>query len=863
MEIDFKSPFWSISSDETLAKLSSTRRGLSSEEAARRLKQLGSNEVEYRRRLGSLIIFLNQFKSPLILILLLAGILTVVLGELIETTVIFAAILLNTWLGYWQENKAENTLVLLRSYIRTRTRVIRDDQGHEVDATELVLGDIIRLGQGDRVPADARLIYVNNFEVDEAILTGESLPVKKQAAPVSTAALVSERASMIFSGTFVTDGLADAVITATASNTEFGKIAALVVEREKESTPLQRAVKEFSVKFGLILAVIVVFLFSLGLFLEYDVFEMFLIAIAVAVAAVPEGLPITLTVILAIGVQRLATRKGVVRKLIAAETMGSVSVILTDKTGTLTQAKMELTDVIPLEDTGQSSKDELVEAAILNSNVIIENPNDTFDKWEISGRPVETALVKFAAAQGMLVTDVVKNTEIIDRLPFDSKHKLSAVLIRRAGLKVMLLGAPEWLIELSDLSAEKRKEILGQIETRAYGGERVLGVAVKEISENTNYVLRERLFENISFLGLLTFRDPLRPAVRQAIEHIGRSGVKTIIVTGDHQGTAESVARELGLLDGKGAVITGEDLLHLSSEEIRSRADDITVYARVTPEQKVQIVRIYQEKGEVVSMTGDGINDAPALKAADIGISVGFGTDVAKAVADLVILDNNFETIVASIEEGRHTLNNIRKAIVYLFSSIFDEMLLIGGDPLLGMSLPLSALQILFVNFFADSFPAVAFAGERGIDGIGQSPSHLNKGIFDKKMKFLIFVIGSLASILLFLLYFTLDRIGYNQELVRTFIFASFATYSLLLAFSIRSLEISIFRYNPFSNRYLTLGVSIGITLTLISVYAPFAQSIFQTVSLPLPWLAGVFAVGAVNILVVEFGKRFFHEKTS
>lgn len=861
--MNLNSPFWSLSAEETMAKLETSHHGLKFNDVGQRHKQFGFNEVEYRGNLSRFVVFLNQFRSPLILILLFAGILTIVLGEWIESGVIFAAVLLNTWLGYWQESKAENTLVLLRSYIRTRTRVIRDGQDHEIDATELVPGDIIRLTQGDRVPADARLIFSNNLEVDEAILTGESLPVEKKIVPVSPAMPVSERTSMVFSGTIVSDGLADAVITAIGTNTEFGKIAALVSEREKEVTPLQRAVKDFSVKFGFILAIVITSLFILGLFFQYGIFEMFLISIAVAVAAVPEGLPITLTVILAIGVQRLAAKKGVVRKLIAAETMGSVSVILTDKTGTLTQAQMQLTNIIPVENNGELYKRQLLKMAVLSSDVIVENSNEAFDKWEIVGRPIEVALVKGAVAQGIFYKDIIKEIEIIDRLPFDSRHKLSATLIREEKTKVILFGAPEWLVKLSNLSDEKKRYILEEIESQAYAGERVLGLAIKEIPEGTDHNLQERSFDNLNFLGLFMFRDPLRPTVRQAIEHIAQSGVRTIIVTGDHQGTAEAVARELGLIDGKNAVITGEDMIHLSVDELRSRADDVVVYARVSPEQKMQIVRLYQEKGEIVSVTGDGINDAPALKVADIGIAVGSGTDVAKSVADLVILDDNFETIVASIEEGRHTLNNIRKAIVYLFSSIFDELLLIGGSLLLGLALPLNALQILFVNLFADSFPAIAFAQERQIDRVGNIPSQLRNGIFDKNMKFLIFVVGTLTSVFLFVLYFILNRAGYSQELVRTFIFASFATYSLLLAFSIRSLEKSIFTYNPFSNHYLTFGVFLGVAMTLTTVYAPFVQDIFRTVSLPPFWIFWVLGVGVVNILVVELGKLLLRRNRS
>ena len=360
---------------------------------------------------------------------------------------------------------------------------------------------------------------------------------------------------------------------------------------------------------------------------------------------------------------------------------------------------------------------------------------------------------------------------------------------------------------------------------------------------------------------MITFRDPLRPHASQAIKEIAAAGVKTIIVTGDHRGTAEAVARELGLVDGKGAVLTGDDLMYLTKEELETRSREATLYARVTPEQKVMIAKLYQERGEVVAVTGDGINDAPALHTADIGVAVGSGTDVAKSVADLVILDDNFETIVAAIKEGRRILRNIRKVIIYLLSNSFDELFLIGGALILGVAMPINALQILFVNLITDSFPSFAFAFENGIDDHGNHPYKLRKNLFDREMKFFILIIGALSSVFLFALYLVLLKVGFAGELIRTFIFASFASYTLFLTFSLRSLRKSILSYNPFSNKPLTIGVSIGLLLIAAAIYFPWLQQILNTIPLPPFWLLGVIGVGLINISAVEFGKWLFRKK--
>lgn len=859
---------------EAFTALGSRPEGLSDEEAAARRERFGPNEIPVRRRLTGVKIVLRQLSSPLIVVLIVAGAITIVLREWVEAAVIFAAVAANAALGFWQENKAETVLELLVSYVRTRARVRRGDGEREVDAALLVPGDVIRIRQGDRSPADARIIFANDLEVDEAVLTGESSPVAKNSSPVAASALLAERSSMVFGGTLAVGGFADALVTATGGRTEFGKIAALAGASRREATPLQSAMARFAAAAGLVLGVLVAALFALGLWVGYEVFEMFLIAVAVAVSAVPEGLPVALTVILAVGVERLARRKGVVRKLLAAETLGSASVILTDKTGTLTTAQMELGAALP-HGSSEDAINALWRDALLNTDVAIENPRDPAESWSMFGRPLETALVRGAAGRGVNVGEIFGRSEILTRSPFSAEYKAAACLFHRNGrFELAVLGAPEVLAGLSRMSNAERDAILAETEKRAASGERILAVAGHSSDsaakgEAMLAALREawksgrtRLAE-LEFRGLLAFRDPLRPGASGAIRRMEAAGVRTVIVSGDHRATSEAVARELGMVDGRGAVLTGEDLVHLSPQELSGRAGAVRVYARVTPEQKLALVKLYRERGEIVAVTGDGVNDAPALAAADIGVAVGSGTDVAKSAADLVLLDDNFETLVAAVEEGRRILDNLRKVIVYLLSSSLDELFLIGGALVAGVALPLNALQILFVNFFSDSFPAVALAFEDGIDGPGPKPKKLGRNIFDRTMRFLILVIGVLTSALLFVLYYWLLRRGFEPELVRSFIFASFATYTLFLAFSIRSLEKSIFSYNLFSNPYLVAGVGIGLLLTALVMYVPFLQAVFNTVALPPAWLAAVVGVGVVNVAAVEFGKRLFRKRSA
>ncbi|HEY4503051.1 MAG TPA: HAD-IC family P-type ATPase, partial [Candidatus Paceibacterota bacterium] len=693
--------FWHLTFEET-AQLFETdvEKGLSAQEAKDRLLAFGKNTISTSKGAPRLKIFLNQLKSPLILVLIVAGTITLSISHYRDAIFIFIAVVVNSALGFYQENKAERALSELKTYLKQRARIIRDDKEREVDAEELVPGDIIRLAQGDRVPADARVMFINDFQVDEAVLTGESLPVSKSTDKSPESAGISDQNSMIFAGTLVTQGVCAAIVCRTDSSTELGKIASLIATSENEKTPLQKAIINFSIYSSIALGALTFVVFIIGILVGYSGFEMFLTSVAIAVSAIPEGLPISMTVILAVGVERMAKRKGVVRKLVAAEALGSTTVILTDKTGTLTMAKMVMSKIIPFEIDEQK----LIARALTNANVLIENPHDDPESWRMNGRIMETALVRSAGLRGMTFADITSKKHVLQSTPFNAIQKFSVSLVNESGKHLLVFfGAPDILLSHSSLDAKEKETLLLQIDSLALSGERVLGVASKEITstETENFSSSKNLPpSHLSFNGLITFRDPIRPGIKHAISRVGYAGIKTVILTGDHRGTAIAVAKEIGMKVDRQSILDASQLSKLSEEELKARLPELTVISRVTPFDKLRIAKLYQEMGEVVAMTGDGVNDAPSIKQADVGIAMGSGTEVAQSVADLVLLDDNFETIVVAIEEGRQILGNIRKVLVYLLSNVTDGLILIGGSLLTGLPLPLNALQILWVNFF-------------------------------------------------------------------------------------------------------------------------------------------------------------------
>lgn len=854
--------FWALPKHEVLDILETSFDGLVEEDAKGRQDIFGRNILLKRNRAAAFQILLRQFESPLIFLLLIAVAITGFLEDYKDAVFIGLAVAINVALGFYQENKAESIIAHIQSYVRERVKVFRSNQELEIDADELVPGDIVHVTQGDRVPADCRLIYINDLMVDESILTGESLPSVKTTEPSSFKAVLGDQRSMIFKGTAVVQGFANAVVCRTGLSTELGKITTLVAAAEKEKTPLQVAISRFALRSSIILVFFTTVIFFIGIALGKSMLEMFLTSVAIAVAAVPEGLPVAMTVILAIGVQRLAERHGVVRKLLAAETLGSTSIILTDKTGTLTEAKMSLSLVECF--AASCDRDDLLKFALLNSDVVIENPREHSADWRIIGRPLEVAMVSSAASYGVLLPKLRKEYKIIDSLPFNSSNKFSASVIERVDHHMLtMFGAPEILLKFSSLPAEEKKRINHEINKLAASGERVLAVATKKFVPESEIFLRDKkTYLNLDFLGIVAFRDPVRPHVRDVIERVKEAGVKVVIVTGDHQGTAEAVAKEVGLPARPDEIINGAELDALSEEELKIKLPILKIVSRVSPEGKVRIAIAYKKLGETVAMTGDGLNDAASLKEADIGIAMGSGADVAKDVADLVLLDNDFSTIVTAVEEGRRILENIRKVIVYLFSSIFDELILIGASLVFGIVLPLNALQILFINFVTDSLPAMGLAFEDHIDYLMIKKRKTVINLFDKEMKFLTLAIGIPTSTMLFIIYWGLLKYGFDPAEVKTFIFAAFSTYSLFLIFAVRSLRKSIFSYNPFSNLYLLVGVLFGFTFIMASIYWTPLQQLLGNIFLPPIWLVGVVAIGVLNIIAIELGKLFIRKQS-
>lgn len=844
-------PAWSLSVDETLKTLETTHDGLSDAEVQFRLRHFGPNTLVRERRFTPLGLIVRQFTSPLIFILIAAACLTILLREWVDTTVILLAILVNAGLGFYQEFRAENALEKLNTYVRERARVIRNGSEQEIDSAQLVPGDIIHVAYGQRVPADARLVEANNLSADEAVLTGESLPVSKGIETLSEAAIVAERTSMVHAGTLIVEGTGLAVVTATDSNTEIGRIAELVSTTKDTKTPLQRALSRMAWFIFILVAVLSVLIFFLGLARGESAIEMLLMAAAISVGAVPEALPIALTVILAVGLERLARRKGIMRNLAAAETLGSARVVMTDKTGTLTEANMRLVEILTQgEITSGKKGDEHEETEILSSalwgaDVTIENPDDAKKDWKFAGRAFEVSVVRAAHERGIDVRSFMAARQA-PLLVFNSTNKFSIVVGKD---EHFVIGAPDILLSRSKLSKDAYVAAEAKIHEISAEGKRLLGIArLPHALKNT---AKPEDAHNLEFLGALVFKDPIRHDAAAAVQKIEALGARTVMLTGDLKGTALAVARELGWKVDEGQVLTGHELHELSDDDIRKNLAHIKIFSRVTPEDKLRIGTLYRQNGEVVAMTGDGVNDAPSLKAVDIGVALGSGSDVAKSVADLVVLDDNFKTIVAAIEEGRRILENIRKVFVYLVSTCLGEVFLIGGALFVGLPLPLSALQIIWVNFFTDSLPALSYAFDEHV------PTHRkeSRGIFNTEVKVLTFGIGTLSSALLFGLYWYLLHSGIDVEHARSTLFICFSLYVLVVAFSLRNLRTPIWRYNPFSNRYLTASVLFGAVLTLATVFVPVFQNIFDLVTPPLHLWAVVLLWLFFNIAIVEMAK--------
>ncbi|MFA6077075.1 MAG: cation-transporting P-type ATPase [Candidatus Paceibacterota bacterium] len=864
---------WGLSDKETVEQLHSTQVGITDKEAEVRLQKYGNNTFHSKEKIHIPSLFLKQFLSPLIFLLIGAAVLTSILAEWMNTAVIVFAVLLNVVLGFYHEYHAENTLEKLKTYIKDRAKVIRNGKEQEIDSSLLVPGDIIKLFYGSRVPADARILSEIDLNVDEAILTGESLPVEKNNITINITSAVSERKNIAHAGSLVVQGYATAVVYATGNETEIGKIAGIVSTTKRTQTPLQRGIGRLAWFIFFIVSIIVIGILILGIMRGESLIPMLVLSAAVAVGAVPEALPIALTVILAIGSERIANKKGIVRKLTAAETLGSATLIMTDKTGTLTLADMQLVGIHTrtallsnpikkdehevLHKVFSDDQKKLLELALLNIDVSIENRDKDKAEWTFRGRPFEVNIAKASLLHNVSFDDIVFSSSFLV-LPFNSTNKFSVA--EKNGLYVVM-GAPDILLKKSNISKEEYIKLEEWIDVTSREGKRLIGIATISKKHPKSFSIQD--MEGLDFLGMFVFYDPIRVEVPAAIKNIESHGIKMVLVTGDLMGTALSVVKSLDWEAREDEILTGNDLKSLSDKELLVIIPKIKIFARVTPEDKLRIGRLYQSLGEVVAMTGDGVNDAPALKAMDIGISLGSGSDVAKSAADLVLLDDNFQTISLAIDEGRRILSNIKKAFTYLMSNSLDEVFVIGGSLLMGLPLPITALQIIWVNLFTGSLPALAFAFEEDIDKEKRKSKKMESThlIFTKNVKVFIFGVGVLSSLFLFFLYYFLLQIGLDLDVTRSIFFVCFSSYILAISFSFRSLHRPLFSYPIFANKKLNISILIAVVILVATMTIPAIRNIFEIAPLPLAWTPLIVFWLIFNIAMVEGAKYLLHNK--
>jgi Ca2+-transporting ATPase len=873
------------------------KQGLSWDEARKRQEELGFNELLEGQRVSPITLLLNQFKDFMVLVLLGATLISGLLGEYLDAITIVVIIVMNGILGFVQEFRAERSLRALKELSAPSAKVIRENQLHQIPAKDLVIGDIIHLESGDRIPADVRFLETNGVYVEESALTGESIPVNKltEALPLSEVPLGDQR-NLGFMGTMVARGTAKAIVVRSGMGTEMGKIADLIQNTESMETPLQHRLEQLG-KILIIVAIGLTILVVLaGILHGQAPYAMFLAGVSLAVAAIPEGLPAIVTIALALGVQRMIKRKAIVRKLPSVETLGCASVICSDKTGTLTQNKMTVThlwvggQLLDVSGDGYAPYGEihmegqlidplrnpmlnkLLQLSVLCNNAVLseekleskrkKNKEEASTVWQIKGDPTEGALVVLGAKTGVTRDAIAEQFERIFEFPFDSERKRMSVIVSNAnGRMVCTKGAPDVLLQhcsymlwegkVIPFTPTLKQKVMASNEGMAKNALRVLGLAYRELKVADRYEDHEDVERSLIFVGLTGMIDPPRKEVREAISKCRKAGIKTVMITGDHQTTAEAIAKQLGMIPAGGISLSGQQLALLSDDELDAKADDIYVFARVSPEHKLRIVKSLQRKGHVVAMTGDGVNDAPAIKAADIGIAMGItGTDVTKEASSLILSDDNFSTIVAAIEEGRGIYENIRKFIRYLLASNVGEIMTMFIAMMAGLPLPLIPIQILWVNLVTDGLPAMALGIDQAEKDLMQhKPRSARENIFARRLGWKIISRGLLIGFCTLGAFWLVLRTnpGDADNLLRaqSVAFATLVMAQLIHVFDCRSSR-SIFHRNPLQNRYLVLAVLSSLALMLAVMYIDQLQPIFKTV--PLGWQDWILVLVAAGI---------------
>ncbi|MEN2766507.1 calcium-translocating P-type ATPase, SERCA-type [Ornithinibacillus xuwenensis] len=864
-------------------------RGLSSKQVEQRQKQYGYNLLESKKQTPKWLIFLKQFQDFMVLVLLAATLIAGMLGEFVDAVAIMVIVLVNGFIGYFQEQKAEKSLEKLKELSAPMANVFRDKRWEKVNSRELVVGDIVKVGSGDRIPADIRIVKSSSMETEESALTGESLPVMKHASAIMRDDLdAGDQVNMGFMGTLVTRGSGIGIVVGTGMNTVMGQIASLMSNTKKIPTPLERKLAELGKILIVVAILLTILVVGLGVIQGHPVYHMFLAGVSLAVAAIPEGLPAIVTVALSLGVQRMIRKKAIVRKLSAVETLGCASVICSDKTGTMTENQMTVKEVFlngenltvtgdgyDIEGHFQIGKQQLkrdypnLEMMLLYgqlcNNAALQVKKG---KYFVDGDPTDGALLVAARKIG-LSTSNSESFQVIKEIPFDSDRKRMSVVVEDENGRRFLItkGAPDVLLprcnyflekdERKILKEQDKQNIEHAIDDMAEKALRTIAISMKQLSKDVS-LETGFLEKDLTFIGLYGMIDPPRKEVRHAIEECRQAGIKTVMITGDHVKTARAIAKNLRLLPDDGLVLEGQQLNQMSTDELEEMIEDVYVFARVTPEHKLKIVKAFQNKGHIVAMTGDGVNDAPAIKASDIGISMGIsGTDVTKEASSLVLMDDNFATIKAAIKEGRNIYENIRKFIRYLLASNVGEILVMLFAMLLGMPLPLVPVQILWVNLVTDGLPAMALGLDQPEgDVMKRGPRSPKEGVFARGLGFKIisrgFLIGAVTLIAFMLTYQNNpENLIYGQ----TIAFATLVMAQLIHVFDCRS-EKSVFDRNPFENIYLVLAVISSILLLLIVIYWPPLQPIFHTMTLTLrDWML-IIGLGALPTVLFGFTKR-------
>ena len=860
--------YFSSKAEQVLQSLQTDpAQGLSAAEAARRLEQHGANVLREKKKKTNLQRFLDQFKDVMILILIAAAIVSFVIacvegnpGEFFEPALILLIVILNAVMGMLQESKAEKALDALKSMSAPHARVLRDGTEQIIDAASLVPGDIIRLEAGDFVPADARLLHSAGLKSEESALTGESVPSEKDAQePVAADAALGDRVNMVFSGCSITYGTATAVVTATGMRTEMGKIAGLLSGEEETQTPLQKKLASLGKILGFVALGACAIIFVVGLLNGIDVLEIFMTSVSLAVSAIPEGLPAIVTIVLSIGVQRMVKKNAIIRRLPAVETLGSASVICSDKTGTLTQNRMTLqkayldgaADII---DSGDAAARTLVRTAALCCDGAVTFEAD--GTVTHIGDPTETAIV-FAAHQfGDTKETLGAAFPRLAELPFDSDRKRMSVVVEHDGRKLAIVkGAFDGIAPLCTAGdTERARQVNDEMSRKAL---RVLAVAVREIDALPEVLAPETLEQDLTFLGLVGMIDPPREEARDAVAVCREAGIRPVMITGDHVVTASAIAKNLGILQDGDRAITGAELDAMSETELDAAVEQISVYARVSPENKIRIVKAWQKKNKVVAMTGDGVNDAPALKAADIGCAMGItGTDVAKGAADMTLTDDNFATIVDAVREGRGIYANIRKVVGFLLGTNIGEVITVFAAMLLWHRSPLLSMQLLWINLVTDSLPAIALGMEEVEPGVmRQKPKPKDEGIFAHGLGVRVVLQGLMFGILSLAAFW----IGWQStgDLAggQTLAFMTLALSQVVQAFNMRS-DRSLFKTGFFTNRRLNLACLLSVVLVVLVLFTPVSIAFGLITLSPQLYLIGL-GLSLVPFVVMELSKAF------